>query len=90
MEDCRNRVCKWSWEENKLFEVALAVVDDKDPQRWELVAAMVGGEKTAADVLKHYEILLQDLHLIESGLLDHKLLQHLISVRPFHSIIGTR
>lgn len=65
-------LCGWSWEENKLFEVALAVVDEGDPDRWQVVAAMVGG-KSAEEVEKHYVVLLQDLHFIESGRLDHKL-----------------
>lgn len=64
----------WSWEENKLFEVALAVVDEEKPDRWEVVAAMVGGKKSADDVHTHYVILLQDLECIESGRLDHKLI----------------
>ncbi|KAM0957737.1 hypothetical protein ACFX13_026417 [Malus domestica] len=66
-------VCGWSWEENKLFELALAVVDEEDPQRWDVVAALVGGKKSAEDVQKHYVILLEDLQVIESGKLDHKL-----------------
>ncbi|MBA0589795.1 hypothetical protein Gorai_018523 [Gossypium raimondii] len=66
-------LCGWSWEENKLFELALAVVDEQHPDRWEVVAGMVGGEKTAEDVHKHYVILLEDLQFIESGKLDHKL-----------------
>ncbi|KAM7276952.1 hypothetical protein ACFE04_018818 [Oxalis oulophora] len=66
-------LCEWSWEENKLFEVALALVDEGHPDRWEVVAAMVGGKKTAEDVKKHYVILLEDVQFIESGKLDHKL-----------------
>ncbi|GKV30461.1 hypothetical protein SLEP1_g39266 [Rubroshorea leprosula] len=66
-------LCGWSWEENKLFELALAVVDEHHPDRWEVVAAMVGGKKSAEEVQKHYVILLEDLQLIESGNLDHKL-----------------
>ncbi|XP_039007499.1 protein RADIALIS-like 3 isoform X2 [Hibiscus syriacus] len=66
-------LCGWSWEENKLFELALAVVDERHPDRWEVVAAMVGGKKTAEDVHKHYVILLEDLQFIESGKLDHEL-----------------
>ena len=66
-------LCGWSWEENKLFELALAVVDEQQPHRWEVVAAMVGGEKSAEDVQKHYVILLEDLQFIESGKVDHKL-----------------
>ncbi|QCD98336.1 hypothetical protein DEO72_LG6g3056 [Vigna unguiculata] len=73
MEDFANSFCGWSWEENKLFELALAVVDEQHPERWEVVAAMVGGEKSAGDVRQHYVILLQDLLVIESGKLDHKL-----------------
>ncbi|KAB2612252.1 protein RADIALIS-like 6 [Pyrus ussuriensis x Pyrus communis] len=66
-------VCGWTWEENKLFELALAVVDEEDPQRWDVVASLVGGKKSAEDVQKHYVILLEDLQVIESGKLDHKL-----------------
>ncbi|KAK1354418.1 Myb-like domain-containing protein [Heracleum sosnowskyi] len=62
----------WSWEENKLFEMALAVVDYAKPNRWETVAAMVGGNKSADDVFSHYVLLLKDLELIEAGKLDHK------------------
>ncbi|PON88775.1 Homeodomain-like [Trema orientale] len=64
---------QWSWEENKLFELALAVVDEQHPRRWEVVAAMIGGQKSAEDVLNHYVILLEDLQVIESGKFDHSL-----------------
>ncbi|XVE73530.1 hypothetical protein DITRI_Ditri11bG0125600 [Diplodiscus trichospermus] len=73
MDNFPKVLCGWSWEENKLFELALAVVDEQHPDRWEEVAAMVGGEKSAEDVRKHYVILLEDLQFIESGKLDHKL-----------------
>ncbi|GMI75975.1 RADIALIS-LIKE SANT/MYB 3, RAD-like 6 [Hibiscus trionum] len=66
-------LCGWSWEENKLFELALAVVDEQHPDRWEAVAAMVGGQKSAQDMHNHYVILLEDLQFIESGKLDHEL-----------------
>ena len=72
MDDFPNVLCEWSWEENKSFELALAVVDERDPDRWKVVAAMVGG-KSAEEVEKHYVILLQDLQFIESGEMDHKL-----------------
>lgn len=73
MDDFSKVLSGWSWEENKLFELALAVVDEQDPDRWEVVATMVGGKKSAEDVQKHYVILLEDLQVIESGKLDHKL-----------------
>ena len=62
----------WSLEENKVFEMALAVVEEQHPHRWEAVAAMIGGLKTSDDVHKHYNILLEDLQLIDSGLFDHQ------------------
>ncbi|KAL9360237.1 hypothetical protein Peur_048360 [Populus x canadensis] len=73
MDDLPKVLYGWSWEENKLFEMALAVVDEEDPDRWKVVAAMVGGRKSEEDVQKHYVILLEDLQGIESGKLDHTL-----------------
>ncbi|KAF5180728.1 Radialis-like [Thalictrum thalictroides] len=62
----------WTWEENKLFELALAVVEENNPARWDIVSMMVGG-KSAEEVEKHYKILLEDLLSIESGFMDHRL-----------------
>ncbi|KAK7337586.1 hypothetical protein VNO77_18168 [Canavalia gladiata] len=73
MDDFDKSLCGWSWEENKLFELALALVDEQHPERWEEVASMVGGQKSAGDVHQHYVILLEEIHVIESGKLDHKL-----------------
>ncbi|KAJ6680001.1 MYB FAMILY TRANSCRIPTION FACTOR-RELATED [Salix purpurea] len=73
MDDLPKVLYGWSWEENKLFEMALAVVDEEDPDRWKVVATMVGGKKSEEDVQKHYVILLEDLQGIESGKLDHTL-----------------
>lgn len=78
MDSFPQMLCDWSWEENKLFELALAVIDEEDPNRWQLVAAMVGG-KSAEEVQRHYVILLEDLQFIESGQLDHKLGEDLFS-----------
>ncbi|XP_010914778.1 protein RADIALIS-like 4 [Elaeis guineensis] len=61
----------WSWEDNKLFELALAVVDEGNPDRWEAVASIIGGKRSAEEVKSHYEVLLEDLDIIESGRLDH-------------------
>ncbi|OVA16648.1 SANT/Myb domain [Macleaya cordata] len=71
MDDYGSVLSNWSWGENKLFEVALAVVDENNPDRWKLVAAMVGG-RSAEEVEKHYRILLEDLQSIEAGNLDHR------------------
>ncbi|XP_062233130.1 protein RADIALIS-like 3 isoform X2 [Phragmites australis] len=57
----------WTTKQNKLFERALATYDKDTPDRWQNVARAVGGGKSAEDVKRHYEELLQDLHHIESA-----------------------
>uniref|UniRef100_A0A1D1XLI1 Transcription factor MYBS1 n=1 Tax=Anthurium amnicola TaxID=1678845 RepID=A0A1D1XLI1_9ARAE len=64
----------WSREEDKAFEDALAAllplkegeVDGEDERRWEELAAKVPG-KTAAEVRRHYDVLMEDLRAIEAG-----------------------
>ncbi|KAL4348296.1 hypothetical protein GQ457_17G002400 [Hibiscus cannabinus] len=56
----------WTPKQNKLFETALARYDKDTPDRWHNVAKAVGG-KTAEEVQRHYEILIEDLNRIESG-----------------------
>ncbi|MBA0808604.1 hypothetical protein Gohar_024329 [Gossypium harknessii] len=56
----------WTPKQNKLFEKALAVYDRDTPDRWQKVAAAVG-DKTPEEVRRHYEILVTDVHHIESG-----------------------
>ncbi|KAI7746584.1 hypothetical protein M8C21_005738 [Ambrosia artemisiifolia] len=56
----------WSAKQNKLFETALAVYDQDSPDRWQKIATAVG-DKSAKEVKKHYDVLVQDLRHIESG-----------------------
>lgn len=56
----------WTREQDKDFENALNVVDEETPDRWERIAAMVAG-KDAAEVKRHYDILQEDVLLIDSG-----------------------
>lgn len=56
----------WTPKQNKLFEKALAIHDKDTPERWQNVAKAVGG-KTAEEVKRHYDLLVEDLKYIESG-----------------------
>lgn len=56
----------WSPRQNKKFEDALVLYPENLPDRWQKVARAVGG-KTAEEVERHYDILVQDVMHIESG-----------------------
>ncbi|KAL2336991.1 hypothetical protein Fmac_011437 [Flemingia macrophylla] len=58
---------RWTPQENKLFENALAYYDKDTPDRWMRVAAMIPG-KTVGDVIKQYRELEEDVCVIEAGL----------------------
>ncbi|KAF8407858.1 hypothetical protein HHK36_006995 [Tetracentron sinense] len=59
---------KWSREEEKAFENAIAMhwIDDAKDQ-WEKIASMVSS-KTIDEVKQHYQILVEDINAIEAGL----------------------
>uniref|UniRef100_A0A7N0UPQ1 Uncharacterized protein n=1 Tax=Kalanchoe fedtschenkoi TaxID=63787 RepID=A0A7N0UPQ1_KALFE len=63
-----SRSCGSSWtaKQNKQFEKALALHDRDTPERWQNIAKAVGG-KSAEEVKRHYDILVEDLMHIESG-----------------------
>ncbi|RYR25202.1 hypothetical protein Ahy_B02g058860 isoform C [Arachis hypogaea] len=63
-ESCRGP--EWSFEQDKAFENALGTYPEDDPDRWEKIAADVIG-KTLEEVKQHYELLVDDVNLIESG-----------------------
>ncbi|URD97983.1 SANT [Musa troglodytarum] len=56
----------WTAKENKTFERALAVYDKDTPDRWDNIARAVGG-KTAEEVKRHYDLLVEDIRRIEAG-----------------------
>ncbi|XP_062000771.1 protein RADIALIS-like 4 isoform X1 [Rosa rugosa] len=62
----RSSSSSWTPKQNKQFEKALALYDKDTPDRWQKVARAVGG-KSAEEVKRHYEILLEDVKHIESG-----------------------
>nr|UKB40115.1 MYB transcription factor [Adonis sutchuenensis] len=59
---------KWTQDENKLFEDALAIYDKDTPDRWQKIAAMIPG-KTVVDVMNQYKELVNDVSDIEAGLI---------------------
>ena len=59
---------KWTPQENKQFENALALYDKDTPDRWIKVASMIPG-KTVGDVIKQYKELEEDVSDIEAGLI---------------------
>ncbi|OVA17668.1 SANT/Myb domain [Macleaya cordata] len=65
LEDSKNT--RWTHEENKRFENALALYDKDTPDRWQRIAAMIPG-KTVMDVMKQYKELEDDVSYIEAGL----------------------
>lgn len=62
----RSSSSSWTFKQNKMFERALAVYDKDTPDRWHNVAKAVGG-KSAEEVKRHYDILVEDLINIETG-----------------------
>lgn len=61
---------KWTHEENKRFEDALALYDKDTPDRWLRIAAMIPG-KTVVDVINQYRVLEEDVSDIEAGLIPY-------------------
>lgn len=57
---------EWSRSEDKIFELALVQYPEGTPDRWSLITAKLP-EKTLSQVLHHYQVLIYDLELIESG-----------------------
>ncbi|KAF0927173.1 hypothetical protein E2562_030980 [Oryza meyeriana var. granulata] len=58
---------QWSLKENKMFEEALAYYGEGTPNRWDKVSSAMGGSKSAEEVRCHYEDLVDDVDMIESG-----------------------
>ncbi|KAJ0771928.1 putative transcription factor MYB family [Helianthus annuus] len=64
-----NKRSKWTKEQNKWFESALAIFDTETPDRWSNVAAFVPG-KSEYEVREQYEALKADINNIEAGLVE--------------------
>ncbi len=60
---------EWNFEENNIFENALAVFDLDCPNLFEKIATRLIG-KTVAQIKKHFEALIEDIEVIESSLIS--------------------
>ncbi|KAH0686036.1 hypothetical protein KY285_018643 [Solanum tuberosum] len=65
-----NKKREWTKEENKQFESAIAIYDEKTPDRWFKVAALIPG-KSIIDVMNQYKALVSDVYDIEAGLVPN-------------------
>ncbi|KAF7800903.1 transcription factor DIVARICATA-like [Senna tora] len=65
-ENERNESSRWSAEDNKIFERALALYDKNSADYLQKVAAAVPG-KTIGDVKRQIEVLMEDIQNIEAG-----------------------
>lgn len=59
----------WIWEEDKKFEMGLVDYPEGCSNRWEKVAVKVG-TKSAAEVERHFVVLLDDVAAIEAGSIE--------------------
>ncbi|KAL7130749.1 hypothetical protein ABFS83_13G155000 [Erythranthe nasuta] len=60
---------RWTWVEDKQFENSLVEFPENFPNRWAKIAARLG-TKSAAEVERHYAVLLDDVTAIEAGLIQ--------------------
>ncbi|XP_048558549.1 protein RADIALIS-like 3 [Triticum urartu] len=58
---------EWTKKENKMFEEALAYYGVSAPNLWDKVASAMGGTKSAQQVRRHFQILVDDVESIEHG-----------------------
>jgi hypothetical protein len=67
-EVLRKTGAEWTFEDDAVFEGALATVAESDTQRWEKIAALMpSGSLSPVDVRNRFQLLLMDLLRIELG-----------------------
>lgn len=67
--DSAAELSRWTWEEDKQFEDCLVEIAEDFADRWEKIAARLG-TKSAAEVERHYAVLLDDVAAIEAGRIE--------------------
>ncbi|PIN09892.1 Zuotin [Handroanthus impetiginosus] len=64
--EIENKSSQWTYEENKVFENCLAEINPASPDFFEKVAAKIP-LKSIQQIKNHYQALLEDVEMIESG-----------------------
>jgi hypothetical protein len=72
-----SRASEWTWEENKVFEDALAnYYEYVERGEWEKFAPLIP-TKTPSQICMHFKHLLEDIELIESAMTTTMKLLHI-------------
>lgn len=67
--DSASDLSRWTWEEDKQFEDCLVEFAQDSADRWEKISARLG-TKSAAEVERHYALLLDDVSAIDAGRIE--------------------
>ncbi|XP_062181238.1 protein RADIALIS-like 3 [Phragmites australis] len=83
-----SRGSAWTQRQNKQFECALAVYDRETPDRWHNIARYMGGSKSAEEVRRHFEQLVEDVAQIEAGRVPFPCYSSISAVPPHGAARG--
>nr|GME01863.1 transcription factor DIVARICATA-like [Ipomoea batatas]GME15371.1 transcription factor DIVARICATA-like [Ipomoea batatas] len=61
-----NQRATWTWDEERMFQIALSTYAEGTPNRWKEIAKLIPG-KSAKDVKEHYPILKANIEAMESS-----------------------
>nr|GLL39517.1 dnaJ homolog subfamily C member 2-like [Ipomoea trifida] len=61
-----NQRATWTWDEERMFQIALSTYIEGTPNRWKEIAKLIPG-KSAKDVKEHYPILKANIEVMESS-----------------------
>lgn len=64
-----SNAASWTWGDDKLFESCLVEFTEDTADRWEKIAARLG-TKSAAEVERHYALLVDDVAAIVAGTIE--------------------
>nr|GMD52270.1 DnaJ homolog subfamily C member 2-like [Ipomoea batatas] len=61
-----NEEATWTWDEERMFQIALSTYVEGTRNRWKKIAELISG-KSAKDVEEHYPILMANIEAMESS-----------------------